>query len=266
MTIRDSINRHVRRIRLAVFGGFALCAIFGVASSYGFRGPLPGIAAVIAITGAFVGVLYARTVGVPCPRCGGNLVGMVLRPPRALWENNDYQFCPYCRVDVDGPYPSGGEPAWDPDSDPTARDVKAEWNRRIMRYRGTTRVFIVGFVAVAFAVSLYIEGHMIAVPIGLVGIALVVVSLVHLAASGEIDRARPVLSPLCPQPTDDSPPRDIHFYTAAPVLLSLRNRFVVAMRPRRTAGPQQFRRRRIGPIWRRYGHTEPASYSGHERN
>jgi hypothetical protein len=178
MTIRDSVNRRICRVHGTIFGAVTVFVILNAASSYGVGGTLPAITVLTALAVTFLGMGYVFLVGVPCPRCGSNLLDLVMFPS-LLSMPKDYRFCPYCGVDVDGHCPKGDKPTWNPYSATAAWSVTTVRDRLYRRSYAKHAIGRMGFIAIGLAAVLYYhEARMVALLVGLFGAAMMALSWV----------------------------------------------------------------------------------------
>ena len=97
MTVRELVNRRLRRAQLALLLFFAIL-IISIASEFvpfGLGKPAVLVALLLSI-----GI---QRLGIPCPRCGNAMGALVSLPKGGMWFrlSSALRFCPFCGLAVD---------------------------------------------------------------------------------------------------------------------------------------------------------------------
>ena len=101
MTVRDYINRRVRRV---LGMGFGTCVLLYIISFFVPR-PLPPLLISLGIAALVSSVIICQTV--KCVRCFQRIGNLVV--PAAMPFGRAINFCPYCGARFDEPLFAGGE-------------------------------------------------------------------------------------------------------------------------------------------------------------
>ena len=102
MTIREYLQRRLRRVMIIVMFGFALAIAGGLWSS--LHPPWQGFFVLPGVVLFVLSLIYAWLFALRCPLCAGQWYGLLQLTGygQGLWRIDPrIHFCPYCGRDID---------------------------------------------------------------------------------------------------------------------------------------------------------------------